>query len=138
MRQVNLEAREKLLTAEMHKYRPGGIGNCDFHILGIAEVDFAQIVGVAISPGIQVTQQSRIDLHLRATRRKWVRVAQSEDHWKRIMRLACGLHDHTMSIDQMNPPTDAGKGHWSAFLHLDCDAIRQQAHHTGRLDPWNL
>src|SRR5215469_2529067 len=54
------------------------------------------------------------------------------------MRLACGLHDHAVSVDQMNPPVDASKSCWSTLLNLHCDAIGQQTHHARRLNPGNL
>lgn len=54
--------------------------------------------------------------------------------------LAAGreLHEIADGVDERNVGADAGEGDRRALVNLDAQAIRDEAHDTGRFDPGNL
>ena len=48
------------------------------------------------------------------------------------------FHQIAAGVDERDVRADAGEGHWRALVNLDAQAVRNKAHHAGRLDPRNL
>ena len=48
------------------------------------------------------------------------------------------LHQRAAGIDQQNARADAGEGDRSALVNFNLEAVGDEAHHAGRLDPGNL
>ena len=53
MRDVGFVAIQKIGIAKVNEHRPIVVGDRDLHVLGIAQINFAQIFGISCAAGIE-------------------------------------------------------------------------------------
>ena len=137
---VGLVARQKASGAEVDEDVAVGVRGDDFYVFGIADVDFAEFLGVAGSAGIEVANQSVVVFHARGASRERLSGVHAGDYGERILVLAAGskFHQRSSGVDERDVGTDAGEGYGSAFVDLDAEAVGDKAHHAGGFDPGNL
>src|SRR5580692_6387333 len=109
------------------------------HVIGIGQIDIADVGRIVRAARIQFLHEARIDLHARRTNRNRIVVGNAHDYRERIPRLIRGqFHDHPVSVDHLDMRIDLDEGHRGSFRHDDLDAVRQQTHDSSRLHPRNL
>ena len=97
------------LTSLMHR---------DLHIVGIAQINFAQIVRILRSTRVEIADQLHVQLHARSAGRERLSRIHSHHNRKRILLLAGDrqLHQRAARIDQRNTRAEARERNRRALM----------------------
>ena len=135
-------AREEILIAEMQQQvaaigRDGGA-----HVLGVGQVDLAQVGGDVFAGRIQVGNELLVNPHPRFTDGGRVGGVHTADNSEGVVS-GCHLlwgqgEDDAVGIGQLRMSMDEDEGDGGALDDSDAELVGQEAHHGRFLHPGNL
>ncbi len=137
---VNLVAIEIVRRPQVDQYRTRRIVREHFDVVGIGEVDFAQLLRIVRAACIELADQVVIDFHARAASGERLTGIHPQNYGERKLLFARRreLHQRPGLIDQLNLRADAGEGNRGALVDFHLNAVRHEAHYASGFDPGNL
>src|SRR5207248_9795134 len=112
----------------------------DFDIVGIGEINFAQILGITSPSGIEFANELVVNFHTGKASRRRLAGVHAYDHGKGIFLLVARgqIHQGADGVDEENAGADAGEGYRRAFLDFNLQPVGNESHDAGRFDPGDL
>src|SRR6516225_620798 len=108
---------EEVRRSEMNQHRALGVVDDYLHVIGIGEIDFAQLLRVMRAGGVQFPNELVVDLHSRRTRGKRFVVAHPDHDGKRKAGQRAGwrFHDYAVGIEERDTAIDVDECYRHAF-----------------------
>ncbi len=134
-----LVAGEEVGVAEVHEDVGPALGDEGFDVLGIGEVDLAELGGDLFAGAVEAGGEAGVELHAGGAGRERIAGVDAGDDREGVLRVAGDVGRHVEQdaggIDQADLGALADEGDRGALGDLDAEAVGEQAHDGGALHP---
>src|ERR1700679_3909422 len=131
-----------MIAAEVREDVVPRFGHQHAGIFRICEIDLGDLIREMLAAGIEIAHEALIDDHARLARRLRVSCIDAGDDGKGIMMLSHGGRAHgeqdAIGIDETDLLALTNQWDGCALDNADANAVGQDAHDGGALDPGNL
>src|SRR5262249_50861518 len=113
-------------------------GGRHLHVLGIREIDLAQILRVVRTISIQLTHKPGVDLHSCGPGRERFDLTHTANHGKGVLRVSRQIHEHPARVNQANAGANLHECNRSSLANVYGETVRQETNDGGGFDPGDL
>lgn len=137
-----LVAGEEVVGAEMDEGFAGAGGKEGFDVFGVGQVDFAEVGGDFFTFGVEVAEEGAVEVHALFAGFGGVCGFEAGDDGKGVAGVAGGVgrnvEEDAGAVGHADGAALADKGDGDALGDLDAEAVGEEAHDAGVLDPGDL
>ena len=130
-------------VAEVDKDLGAMVGDKGLDVLGVGEIDLGEPGGDALFGGVEVAGELEVDFHAGGADGEWIVLGDAGDYGEGVMGLGCPggvvvvvhVEEDAGAVDQADLRSLANESDGGALDDGDAEAVGQQAHDGGVLDP---